>query len=218
VIPTVNVRSGLYAIIDVDLLARAGREVLPFAERVLAAGALAALQLRAKSLGARDALQLARQLAERCERAGVPFFVNDRPDLALLAGARGVHVGTDDLPVREVRRFAPTLLVGTSTHNPHDVIEALATDADYVAFGPVFATSSKRDHAPVTGLEALRNASLECASARRPLVAIGGITLESAPRIRETGATSGAVISGLLVEEVRVTDNARALHVALGGA
>lgn len=217
-IPTANVRSGLYAIIDVDVLARAGREPIPFAEQVLAAGALSALQLRAKSLSARDALPLARRLAERCERADVPFFVNDRPDLALLAGARGVHVGTDDLPVHEVRRFAPALLVGTSTHSAHDVVDALATDADYVAFGPVFATSSKRDHAPVTGLEALRNASSRCASVGRPLVAIGGITLETALHIREAGATSGAVISGLLVEEVRVTDNARALHVALGGA
>lgn len=211
-------RSGLYAIVDVDSLGCARREALPFAERVLAAGALSALQLRAKSLSARDALPLARRLVERCERAGVPFFVNDRPDLAILSGARGVHVGTEDLPVGEVRRFAPTLLVGTSTHTDADVTDALATDADYIAFGPVFSTLSKSDHAPVTGLAGLRTAASRCASAGRALVAIGGITLENAARIRECGATSGAVISALLVEEARVTDNARALHLALGGA
>ncbi len=211
-------RSGLYAIIDVDSLAREGRAPLPFAERVLAAGSLFALQLRAKRLGARETLPLARALSSLCESADVPFFVNDRPDLALLSNARGVHVGTDDLPVCEVRRFAPSLLVGTSTHTDDDVSAALATDADYVAFGPIFQTSSKRDHAPVTGLERLRRASLRCAEAQRPLVAIGGITLESAPEIRAAGAIAGAVISALLVDEARVTDNARALHLALGGA
>lgn len=211
-------RSGLYAIIDVDSLTRARREPCSFAERVLAAGALTALQLRAKSLGARDALPLARRLAEICHGAGVPFFVNDRPDLALLSGARGVHVGTEDLPVAEVRRFAPSLLVGTSTHTDADVSAALATDADYIAFGPIFSTISKNDHAPVTGLEGLRSAASRCASAGRSLVAIGGITLENAAQIRASGATSGAVISALLVEEARVTDNARALHLALGGA
>lgn len=211
-------RSGLYAIVDVDSLKRAGREALPFAEQILAAGALSALQLRAKSLGAGVLLPLARELAERCERAGVTFFVNDRPDVAVLSGARGVHVGTEDLPVSEVRRFAPALLVGTSTHTDGDVTEALSTDADYVAFGPVFATVSKHDHAPVTGLGALRAVASRCASAGRPLVAIGGITLENASLVRAAGATCGAVISALLVEEARVTDNARALHVALGGA
>ncbi len=100
-------RPGLYAILDLDVLA--GRDVASFAERVLAAGALAAVQLRAKSAGAREALAVARALAPLCARAGVPFYVNDRPDLALLAGATGVHVGGDDLPVADVRRFAPAL-------------------------------------------------------------------------------------------------------------
>lgn len=211
-------RSGLYAIIDVDALAREGRALLPFTERVLAAGSLFALQLRAKRSGARETLPLARFLSSLCERADVPFFVNDRPDIALLSNARGVHVGTDDLPVPEVRRFAPSLLVGTSTHTDDDVSAALATDADYIAFGPIFQTVSKSDHAPVTGLDQLRRAASRCARSLRPLVAIGGITLANAPEIRAAGATSGAVISALLVDEARVADNARALHLALGGA
>jgi thiamine-phosphate pyrophosphorylase len=216
--PTATVRRGLYAIVDVDALARHDRPVLPFAEHILAAGPIAAMQLRAKSLGARATLDLAGAMARLCERANVPFFVNDRPDVAVLAGAFGVHVGTGDLPVREVRRFAPGLAVGTSTHGDEDVSDALASEADYVAFGPVFVTGSKPDHAPVTGLEALRAMAARCARAGRPVVAIGGITLERAPSVRAAGATAGAVISGLLVDEGRVTDNARALHVALGGA
>ncbi len=216
--PTGTVRRGLYAIVDVDALARHDRPVLPFAEHILAAGPIAAMQLRAKSLGARAMLDLAHALARLCERADVPFFVNDRPDVAALAGAFGVHVGTGDLPVTEVRRFAPGLAVGTSTHTDEDVSHALASEADYVAFGPVFATGSKPDHAPVTGLEALRTTAARCARAGRPVVAIGGISLARAVQVREAGATAGAMISGLLVDEGRVTDNARALHVALGGA
>jgi thiamine-phosphate pyrophosphorylase len=210
-------RPGLYAIFDVDVLARAGAELLPFAERVLAAGPIAAAQLRAKSVGAREALALARALAPRCARAGVPLYVNDRPDLALLAGADGVHVGGDDLPVAEVRRFAPSLKVGLSTHTLDELDAGLATGADYVAFGPVFATSSKRDASPVTGLEALAAAARKAAAGGVPLVAIGGVTLDNAARVRDAGAAAAAVISALTVPDARVTPNARALHAALGG-
>lgn len=211
-------RRGLYAIVDVDALARQNRAVVPFAERVLAAGPLAALQLRAKSCSTREAFSLARELSPRCERAGVPFFVNDRPDVALLAGARGVHVGVDDAPVAEVRRFAKSLLVGVSTHDEEQLAAALATDADYVAFGPVFGTRSKADPSPTTGVEALRAASQRCAEARRPLVAIGGVTLDNAAAVMKAGATAAAAIAALLVDDGEVTARARALHAALGGA
>ncbi len=216
--PTGTVRRGLYAIVDVDALTRAGRAVIPFATRVLDASPLAAMQLRAKSLGARAMLDLASPLASLCASHDVPFFVNDRPDVALLAGAYGVHVGTDDLPVREVRRFAPSLRVGTSTHIDGDVRAALASEADYVAFGPVFDTTSKTDHAPVTGLDALRGTVEACVREGRPVVAIGGITLARASRITETGATAGAVISALIVPDDELTTHVRALHLALGGA
>lgn len=211
------VNRGLYAIVDVDTLARSNRPALPFAERLLAAGALAALQLRAKSLGAHATLDLARALAPLCHAAGVDFYVNDRPDVALLAGARGVHVGAADLAVRDVRRFASGLRVGASTHRDDDVSAALDEGPDYVAFGPVFDTRSKRDAEPVTGLEALRRVVARCSAAGRPVVAIGGITLENAARVRDSGATAGAAIASLVVDDARVTDVARALHVALGG-
>lgn len=209
---------GLYAIVDADTLEGAGRDVTDFARRVLDAGPLAALQLRAKSWGARRMLTCARDLAALCRARGVPFFVNDRPDVAWLARADGVHVGMDDLPVSDVRLVAPGLKVGASSHNPDEVSAVLHTDADYLAFGPVFGTRSKADPAPTVGLEALARVVARCRETSRPVVAIGGISLENAHLVREAGATAAAVIGALVVDDDRVTDVARALHVAAGGS
>lgn len=213
-----RMRRGLYAIFDLDVLARAGREPVAFAERALAAGPLAAAQLRAKSAGAREALRVARALAALCARANTPFFVNDRPDLAVLSSAPGVHVGGDDLPVADVRAFAPSLQVGLSTHTLDELDAGLATGADYLAFGPVFATGTKADAAPVTGLDALAEAARRCAARGTPLVAIGGVTLDNAARVRDAGATAAAVISALVVSDADLTSHTRALHLALGGS
>lgn len=206
---------GLYAIVDVDTLRRTGRDPGDFTQRVLAAGKLAALQLRAKSLGARELLAFASAMRPWCTAAGVPFFVNDRPDVARLAYADGVHLGQDDLPIEHARRVAPDLRVGLSSHTPAEFAAALETDADYVAVGPVFATSTKADAAPVVGVEALR--ALTASAAGRDVVAIGGISLTNAREIRAAGARAGAVIGALLVDDGDVTANARALHRALGG-
>ncbi len=204
---------GLYAIVDLDALA--GRDPVAFAQRVLAGGALAALQLRAKSLGAGALLSLAREIGPWCRAAGVPFYVNDRPDVAALAGADGVHLGMEDLPVEAARRVSPSLRVGLSSHDDGEVSRALATDADYLAFGPVFGTRSKSNPAPTVGLDALR---LVCERAgSRPVVAIGGVTLENAATVRAAGATAGAVIAALVVDDARVTQVASELHHALGG-
>lgn len=208
---------GLYAIIDADTLERANRDVTDFARRALGAGKLAALQLRAKSWGARRTLACAREIAAMCRDAGVPFFVNDRPDVAWLARADGVHVGMDDLPVSDVRRVAPGLKVGASSHNPDEVSAVLRSDADYLAFGPVFGTRSKSDPAPTVGLDALARVVARCRETSRPVVAIGGITLENVHLVREAGARAAAVIGALVVDDERVTDVARALHVAAGG-
>jgi len=214
---TLDPMRGLYAIVDTDALGRAGLGVVPFAERVLQARP-PVLQLRAKADAPREVLVLLRALRPLCARAGTLLFANDRPDLAVLAGCDGVHVGQDDLRVAEVRRFAPALRVGISTHDEDQLRAALEDRPDYVAFGPVFATASKDNPSPVVGLSALARAGASCRSAGVPLVAIGGIDLARAPSIREH-ADLGAVIGALLPPEglEGVTERALALSRALGG-
>jgi thiamine-phosphate pyrophosphorylase len=187
---------GLYAIADAAALEARGIEILAFAEAVLTAP-LAALQLRAKDVSARQTLTLLRELASMCRRAGVPLVANDRPDLAVLAGCDLVHVGQDDMPVDRVRRIAPGLRVGVSTHTIEQLDAALSARPDYVAFGPVFATSTKKDPAPVVGVDALRAAHLRAAEKGVPLVAIGGITVERAATIAHD-AEAVAVIAALV--------------------
>jgi thiamine-phosphate pyrophosphorylase len=191
------VEPGLYAIADADALG--DRAMTAFVRRLLDAGPLAALQLRAKHWRAR----------------GVPLYLNDRPDVAFLVGTDGVHVGQDDLPVPDVRRVFPGLRVGTSTHDAEELTAALATDADYLAFGPVYGTRSKALPAPAVGTDGLRRAVERAAG--RPVVAIGGITLANAPAVRDCGARAGAVISALLVPDDVLPSVVQALHRALGG-
>ena len=210
---------GLYAIVDVDATSNAGLDVLEFAARVIAARP-AAVQLRAKYAPAGRVLELLLGMAERAAPLGVPVFANDRPDLAWLAGCQGVHVGQQDLPLEAVRRIAPQLGVGISTHDLEQLEAALAQRPEYVAFGPIFSTTSKRAPDAVTGLAALRTASDRAREHRVPLVAIGGIRSEHAAQIRES-ASNAAVIAALLPMEGQlesVTDRAAALHRLLGGS
>jgi len=178
----------------------------------------AALQLRAKSLGARVALELARRISELCQACQVPFFVNDRPDLALLSASVGVHLGQHDLPLGEARRVAPGLQFGLSTHRLEEVDRALVERPDYLALGPIFATASKRDPEPVVGLDILAEAGRRCRQAGIPLVAIGGIDAARAPQVAAS-AVAGAVISALLPPGglPEVSAAARRLHALLGG-
>ena len=136
----------------------------------------AALQLRAKDATARQTLELLRILAPMCRRIGVPLVANDRVDLAVAAGCDMVHVGQQDLPIDGVRQVAPDLGVGVSTHTPDELDSALSLGPRYVAFGPVFETSTKNNPDPVVGLAGLGAASLRAQSRGVPLVAIGGIT------------------------------------------
>lgn len=204
---------GLYAIVDQDTL---GTELIPFAEAVLRARP-AALQLRAKQAGARETLALLRALVPLCRAQGVPLFANDRPDLAVLAGTDGVHVGQEDLPVAEVRAFAPKLRVGVSTHTADELAAALEATPDYVAFGPVFATRSKAQPDDVVGLGGLERASRAARSHGVPLVAIGGIDAPRAASIAPL-ADAAAVIAALGRDPAQAEATARALHLALGGA
>jgi thiamine-phosphate pyrophosphorylase len=203
---------GLYAIVDPAVAQ--GRDPERLAEAILRGGC-AVLQLRMKTGADRDRLALARRLAARCRAAGVPFVVNDRPDLALLVGADGLHLGQDDLPVAEARRLVgPAVRIGASTHDEAQAMRAVEDGADVVAFGPVFATTSKERPDPVVGVERLASV---CAASAAPVVAIGGITLERAPALVRAGVRWGAVI-GALASADDPEPVARALHRALGGA
>jgi thiamine-phosphate pyrophosphorylase len=210
---------GLYAIIDIDALTRRGVPPVPFAERVLAARP-AAIQLRDKRGHARETLALLRAIAPLAAARGVPFFANDRPDLALLAGCDGVHVGQDDLPVALIRSAFPRLRVGLSTHDAAQVEQAAAEAPDYLAVGPIFATASKDNPSPVVGIDGLRDLVGRARAARPglPIVAIGGITLETAAAV---GALVDAVaVIGALLPEAglsAVEERARALHATILG-
>jgi thiamine-phosphate pyrophosphorylase len=187
---------GLYAIVDVDFLDTRHLDPVAFAAAVVAA-APAALQLRAKHLPPREALALLRALAPMCHRAGVPLVANDRPDLAIFAGCDLAHVGQTDMPIDRVRRLAPGIGVGVSTHTMEQLDAALAMRPAYVAFGPVFETSTKKFAGPVVGVPAVRAAHARAQAAGVPLVAIGGITRERAREL--VGLVEAvAVVSGLL--------------------
>lgn len=188
-------RRGIYAILDLDACAAAGLDPERTAAAFLATP-LAALQLRAKRADDRSVLRLARVLAPLCRAAGVPFVVNDRIDLARLAGADGAHVGQDDLPPREARALlGPHALLGLSTHSTTQVEAAADEPVDYLGFGPVFATRTKAGADPAVGLAGLRRAA---AASRHPLVAIGGIGLDDLPAVRAAGAHAAALVAALL--------------------
>ncbi len=195
---------GLYAIVDTSACARARVDPEDLAESLLEAG-VGAIQLRAKGEGAARVLELLRALAPCCARAGVPLFANDRPDLALIAGCDGVHVGQSDLAPRDVRQLADrcssALRIGLSTHGAEELEGALGEPIDYVAIGPVFGTRSKADPEATVGLEVALSLAARARSRRPGLarVAIGGIDEQNAPRLA-AAFDAIALISALLPE------------------
>jgi thiamine-phosphate pyrophosphorylase len=208
---------GLYAIADVATLAARRVDVVTFSRAVLAARPVA-LQLRAKDLPAREMLSLLRALSPMCRAAGVPLVANDRVDVAALAGCDYVHIGQEDLPFEMAHRIAPALKVGVSTHTIAQLRKALEQKPSYVAYGPIFATSSKAGADPVVGLAGLAAAFVLTRAAGIPLVAIGGITLERASGVAEV-CDAAAVIAALIPEDAadpaEITLRARRLHAAL---
>lgn len=189
----------LYAILDADVLADRALDPLSLLDAWLAAG-VRLVQLRAKTLPGGTFLELARAMATRVRATGGIFIVNDRPDLARMAGASGVHVGQDDLGPADVRAIVgPEAIVGISTHTDEQVEQALQLPVDYLAIGPVFATRTKgpTSDEPV-GLTGVRRASGRARSSGLPLVAIGGIDLAVARDVLAAGASSVAVISDLV--------------------
>jgi thiamine-phosphate pyrophosphorylase len=180
---------GFYAVLDRDdeALARA----LVSEARVL--------QVRIKPhdavCDAADLVRVARMARRICDAAGAALIVNDRLDVALAAGADGVHLGQTDLPVADARRLAPALWIGVSTHDLAQVRAACEAGADYLGFGPVFATTTKQRPDPVQGLDGLRAAVV--AAGGRPVVAIGGMTAAAAGEVHRAGAHAICAISAV---------------------
>ncbi len=183
---------------DVEAAARAGWQPLDLVRAFLAGGARF-LQLRAKHLSGSEFLDLASAVVVLAHSAQAQLIVNDRADIARLAGADGVHVGQEDLAPASVRAIVgDAAIVGLSTHTIEQVEQAVRAPVTYIAVGPVFGTATKdTGHAPV-GLEMVREAARRTSACGLPLVAIGGITLANAASVLEAGAASVAVIGDLL--------------------
>jgi len=191
--PDAFVLPRLYAIIDPAQAG--GRSSVEVAAALLAAG-VRLIQYRDKQASSRELYASAQQVAECVRQAGGIFIVNDRADVARAVDADGVHVGQDDLPVESARALlGPGKLIGYSTHVLGQVREADRSSADYVAFGPIFPTTSKANPDRVVGLIGLGEARK---ATRKPLVAIGGISLETAREVIDAGADSIAVIRALV--------------------
>lgn len=185
----------LYAILDASFFT-ATAAMFAAAEDLTASG-VTLLQYRNKCGNARKMLEDVHAL-KRLVGSRVKLIMNDRADLCLAAGFDGLHIGQDDLSPESARRIiGGERWLGVSTHNPEQLAEADATSADYLAIGPVFATTTKANPDPIVGLEGVHRARQ---LTRKPLVAIGGITRLNARSVIDAGADSVAVITDLLRE------------------
>ncbi len=178
---------GFYAVLD--------RDDLELARQLVGPGGAHILQLRLKPGSAYDQLRLARLAREICDEHGALLIVNDRIDVALASGADGVHLGQTDVPLAEARALAPKLRIGISTHDLAQVRAAVAGGADYLGYGPVYATRTKANPAPVQGLVALHAAV--AAAGAIPVVAIGGITPSHVRAVYAAGASAICAISAV---------------------
>lgn len=187
----------VYPILDTTLARARGYDPVELARRFFDAGATL-LQLRAKDATGAEFLAWADAICAAARTAGATVIINDRLDIAMMAGAHGVHVGQEDLPpsaVRAVLNGRP-MVVGLSTHTLDQITAAAAAPVDYIAIGPVFGTATKDTGYQAVGLDLVKAAA--AGSAGRPVVAIGGITLDNAAAALAAGAASVAVIADLL--------------------
>jgi len=200
----------VYALTDVHVSG------LSHAEQVelLSAGGATLIQLREKEMSPREFYPQAKEAVAVAARRGVQLIINDRVDMALAVGGHGVHLGQDDMPPEAARRLlGAEAVIGYSTHNLEQAIAATKLPIDYLAIGPIFATISKSDTAPVLGLDGLR--AVRQAIGTFPLVAIGGISQANARQVVEAGADSVAVISALLSDPTRINEATRQLNLEL---
>ena len=190
------------AIVDADIAARLGWTMGDLAAAYLSGGATL-LQLRAKKAPSGWLLDAATTIVALAHRANATVIVNDRADIARLSGADGVHVGQDDLAPASVRRIVGAetgvgAIVGLSTHTTEQLERAVHEPVSYIAIGPVFGTDTKATGYSSLGLEAVRRAAARTGERGVPLVAIGGVTLATAPEVIRAGASTVAVISDLV--------------------
>jgi thiamine-phosphate pyrophosphorylase len=159
------------------------------------AGGVTTVQLRAKGLSDRQLLEAARALQARCRAAAALFIVNDRVDIALAAGADGVHLGVDDLPIADARRLLGlNAIIGYSPESDADRLAAELAGANYLGVGPVYGTSTKPDAGAAIGMDGLARVVRATAL---PVVGIGGVTLASAAEVLRAGAAGVAVVGAI---------------------
>jgi len=176
-----------------------GGRSLPSLVRQAVGAGLPAVQLRERDLSTRELLTLAQEVQSITSSHAVPLIVNDRADLTMALDLQGVHLRSDSLPPLPVRQLiGPRRLIGVSTHSVEDVRHANRSGADYVLFGPIFETPSKRSFGPPLGLTLLADA---CRQSSIPVLAIGGITCQRVRDIRLAGAYGVAVIGALLTRD-----------------
>jgi len=208
--PKSLIEPGLYLIINLDWHLRDRRPPLEFCRKVLRGGC-SAVQLRFKDVFDSIVLEVAKDLRKTTKKSNVPLIINDRPDIALLSGADGVHVGQEDLSPLAVSGLVPGLVVGLSTHTAEQVGKAQRRHVGYIGFGPVFGTRSKKSLYPVTGPGRLRGAA---EISRVPVVAIGGIDERTCEEVVGAGVRRAAVLSALYgCKDPRST--AKAIHKML---
>ena len=182
--------SHFYAMVD----QAGGHEPVALARILLDAG-VRVMQLRLKSASGRDLLAAARAIATMCRERGAMLIVDDRTDIAMLAGADGVHLGQEDLPLEAARRLAGSeMIIGISTHSVEQAVAAERGGADYIGFGPMY-PGGLRDNVVGKGLDLLREVR---AAVRIPIVAIGGITEATMPAVLEAGADACAIITDIV--------------------
>jgi thiamine-phosphate pyrophosphorylase len=177
---------------------------------LLIAGGATLIQLREKHLSPREFFPQAQAAIAVARDHGVKIIINDRVDIALALKADGVHLGQDDMPPQAARALlGAAALIGFSTHNPAQANSARTLPIDYLAIGPIFPTSSKRNPDPIVGLAGLEQ--VRKAVGNLPVVAIGGITVENLPSVLNGGATCAAVISAALADPSRIATSTKLL-------
>jgi thiamine-phosphate pyrophosphorylase len=200
--------SGIYVITDEGLIP--GRTHAEIARAALAGGA-AVIQLRDKSASDEYLIEAGREIRRLTSEAGALFIVNDRLDVALACGADGLHVGQSDSPACELRPLLMGKLLGVSVLNAEQAAKARADGADHLGVGPIFATATKPDADPPTGLDAI----MECkhASGGLPIVAIGGISESNLAEVKRAGADSAAIISAIVCADDMVAATRRLVRI-----